>query len=391
LAAFDPRLDARAAFNCSLLLEAELMRVLQFAKRPVMTVALVSLALVGCGGGSDPDAPFNPSGTSADLQAMNSTFASPTFASFSTFSVAFDAALGGSPIISSSVAALDVRGKTGNQVRAAAVRSAKRLTAMLRRGADASLESGRVAYAAIPAEVAGKTFVYDLTSGSYVMSDAAGAPANGVRFMLYAVDPVSFAPIDPLVETGYVDLIDLSAGTTQSARVVVVSSGVTYVDYTVTATSGTSTGKVTVVGMVTDGTNQANIGFQSTINFTAGLTLSYALDLPQRDVSIDLNVNVTDVSVPDSPTNVSLTMRGPNGTVAMSGQFTETSGTLSIRVSGHAFATINTSGSTTTITRIDGTPLSDDEMGALQGVFEIQSSAFVSFDEMMAPVGAFFE
>jgi hypothetical protein len=371
-------------------MEAEPMRVLQFAKRSVVTVAVVSLALTGCGGGTSPDAPFNPAGTSADLQAMNSTFASPTFASFSTFSLMFDAALGGSPIISSSVAALDIRGKDARGIRAAAARSAQRLGAMLQHNSAASLRSGQIAYA-VPAAVAGKTFVYDVSTGAYVVSDATGAPSNGVRFILYAVDPMSYAPVEPLVETGHVDLIDLSGGTTQAARVLVVSGGTTYVDYTVTATSGTSSGRVTVVGLVTDGTTQANISLRSSITFTAGLTLTYSLDLPQRDVSIDLSVGVTDVSQPTSPITVSLTMRGPNGTVSMSGQFTDTSGTLNIRVDGHAFATITTDGTTTTITRLDGSALSDDEQLALEGIFEMQASAFVSFDQMLAPVGSFFQ
>jgi hypothetical protein len=372
-------------------MEAELMRVLHFAKRSVMTVALVSAALTGCGGDSGPDAPFNPSGTNADLQAMNETFASPAFASFSTFSFMFDAALGGSPIISSSLAALDVRGKDVHGVRAAAARSALRLAAMLKRGSASSLSSGRAAYAAVPAGVAGKTFVFDVATSSYIMSDLTGAPGNGVRFLLYAVDPASYAPLDPLVETGHVDLIDLSGGTTQAARVLVVSGGTTYVDYTVTATSGTSSGRVTVVGMVTDGKTQANITLRSTITFTAGLTLTYSLDLPQRDVSIDLSVGVNDVSVPDSPITVSLTMQGPNGTVSMGGQFTDTSGSLNIKVNGHAFATISTDGTTVTITRVDGTALADDELLALQGVFDVQAGAFVSFDQMLAPVGALFE
>jgi len=371
-------------------MEAEPMRVLQFAKRSVVTVALVSVALTGCGGDSSPDAPFNPAGTSADLQAMNSTFGFDAFASFSTFSVMFDAALGGSPIISSSVAALDVRAKTTQGMRAAAVRSAQRLGAMLQRRQGASLQSGRVAAAAVPAGVAGKTFVYDPNSAAYVASDLTGAPNNGVRFILYAVDPVSYTPVEPLVETGHVDLIDLSAGTTQAARVLVVSGGTTYVDYTVTATSGTSSGRVTVIGMVTDGTTQANINLRSTITYTAGLTLTYSLDVPQREVSVDLGVNVSDVSQQNSPINVNLVMAGPNGTIVLSGQFTDTSGTLNIRVSGHAFATITTDGTTTTITRNDGTPLTDDEEQALEGIFEMQSSAFVSFDQMLAPVGALF-
>jgi hypothetical protein len=384
-------------------MEAEPMRVLQFAKRSVVTVALVSVALAGCGGESGPDAPFNPAGTTADLEAMNSTFASPTFASFSTFSLMFDAALGGAPIISASAAALDVgkgmsRAERGNAqgIRAAALRSAQRLAATLGRGtsdglsASPSFHSGQ-AIAAVPASVAGKTFVYDPATASYVASDLSGAPANGVRFILYAVNPITYAPEEPLNPAGHVDLIDLSAGTTQAAQVLVVSGGITYVNYTVTATSGTSSGRVTVIGYVTDGITQANINLQSTMTFTAGLTLTYSLDLPQRDVSIDLIVSANDISQPTGDITINLTMRGPNGTVTMSGQFSETSGTLNIAVNGHAFATITTSGTTTTITRNDGTPLAADELQALEGVFELQAGAFTSFDQMLAPVGALFD
>jgi hypothetical protein len=376
------------------------MRVLQIAKRSVVTVALVSLTLAGCGGESTPDAPFNPAGTTADLEAMNSTFASPTFNSFSTFSLMFDAALVGSPVISASAAAVEI-GKSlaterGNPqaIRAAAARSAQRLAATLKRGTGAavtpSFHSGPT-IAAIPAEVAGRTFVYDPSTGGYVSSDLTGAPANGVRFIIYAVNPVTYAPAEPLTQVGYVDLIDLSAGSTQAAQVLVVSGGVTYVNYTVTVSEGSTSGRVTAIGYVTDGTTQANINVSSTLTYTAGLTLTYGLDIPQRDVSIDLTVSVSDVSQPGSPINVNLTMRGPNGTVTMSGQFTETSGTLNIRVNGHAFATITTNGTTTTITKVDGTPLSDDEFLALQRVFEVQAGAFTSFDQMLAPVGSIFQ
>jgi hypothetical protein len=373
-------------------MEAEPMGLLQFAKRSVVTLALVSLTLAGCGGESTPDAPFNPAGTSADLEAMNETFASPAFASFSTFSVMFDAAMGGSPIIASSAAAIDVRGaKTPAGMRAAAARGAQRLAGFLmhQRMSASAGHSGSAMM--ISSTIAGKTFVYDPNTSSYAASDVAGAPATGVRFLLYAVDPVSYAPVEPLVETGYVDLIDMSAGSTQAARVLVVSGGITYVDYTVSVSTGTTSGRVSVTGMITDGTNQANIVLRSTLTSTAGLTLTYSLDLPQRDVSVDLSVNATDVSQVSSPITISLTMRGPNGTIAMTGQFTDTSGNLNIRVNGAAFATITTDGTTTTITRSDGTALSDDELVAMEGIFEVQSGAFTSFDQMLAPVGGFFQ
>jgi hypothetical protein len=368
-------------------MEAELMRVLQFAKRSVVTVALVCVTLAGCGGES-PDAPFNPSGTSGDLDAMNTTFASPTFASFSTFSLMFDAALGGAPIVSASAAALDIRGKGTEGVRAAAVRAAQRLAAIMPRDRKASFNTTAMS---IPASVAGKTFVYNSTTGAYEASSAPLLDLNTVRFMLYEVDPGTFAPVVPLVEIGHVDLIDRSAGSTQAAQVIVVAGDVTYINYTVSASSTTSYGRVTVVGFVTDGNHQANINLRSTLTFTAGLTLTYSLTLPDRDVSINLTVSSTDVITPGSPITINLVMRGPNGTVAMSGQFTETNGTINVRISGVAFATITTSGTITTITRTDGTPLADDEFQALSGVFEVSTGAFFAFDQMLAPVGAMFD
>jgi hypothetical protein len=369
-------------------MEAEPMHVLQFAKRSVVTVALVCATLAGCGGESAPDAPFNPAGTSADLEAMNATFGSPTFSSFSTFSLMFDAALGGSPLVSTTAAALDVRAKSGAELRAAAVRSAQRIGAMMRQPAATGFSASVME---IPVEAAGKTFVYDIGTGGYVVSDRALLATNKVRFILYAVDPVTFAPVEPLVETGYVDLTDLSAGSTQAARVQVVSGSTTYIDYTVSASGTASSARMTVLGFLTDGLTQANINLRSTITFTAGLTLTYSLDLPQRDVAIDLTVSIDDLSSPTGTIGVNLVMSGPNGTVSMSGEFTETSGTLNVRINGNAFATITSNGSTVTITRNDGTPLTDEELQALNAVYDMSASAFIAFDQMLAPVSTFFD
>jgi hypothetical protein len=107
-------------------------------------------------------------------------------------------------------------------------------------------------------------------------------------------------------------------------------------------------------------------------------------------VSIDLTMSASNISQPTGTIALSMTMRGPNGTVTMTGQFAETSGTIHVRVNGSAFATVTTDGMTTTITRSDGTSPTDEEYAALQGVFDVQASAFTSFDQMLAPVGAFF-
>ena len=90
------------------------------------------------------------------------------------------------------------------------------------------------------------------------LSELTGAPANGVRFILYAINPVTGEPVDPLQEVGYADLLDQSTGSSNSVRVQLVSNNVTYFDYGVTGSSTASSAQVVVDGYVTDGTTRVN-------------------------------------------------------------------------------------------------------------------------------------
>jgi hypothetical protein len=367
-------------------MEAEPMLVLQFAKRSVVILAAAAVALSGCGSESAPTVPFNPSGANADIEAVNTAFASPVFSDFSAASVMFDAALGGAPLVSASAAALDVRGAgTAKGIQAAVARSAERITRIVPRPASAGLSASS---AAIPPEFLGKTFVY--SGGGYVVSAQTGAPANGVRFRLYAIDPVTLLPAEPLNQTGYVDLIDLSSGTTSAARVIVVSGTTTYLDYRVTATSTASEGRVTVLGFITDGVTDATFNLRATVTFDAGLTLSYSIDVPQRDLSIDLTMNASGTTPDASTIGVTLDMRGQNGWVRLTGQFTVDGGVLSVAINGTPFATITSvAGAAPVITGADGQPLAQDELDTLQRVFEFASESFIAFDQLVAPVGTF--
>jgi hypothetical protein len=364
-------------------MEAEPMLVLQFAKRSLVTLAAAAVALSGCGSESAPTVPFNPSGASADIEAVNTTFGSSAFTSFSTLSVLFDAALGGAPLVSASAAALDVRGGgTAKGIQAAAARSAERIARIMPRPTAAGFSASS---AAIPAQFLGKTFVY--SGGSYVVSAETGAPANGVRFLLYAIDPVTFLPALPLNQTGYVDLVDMSSGTTSSARVIVVSGTTTYLDYQVSASSTITSGRVTVIGFITDGTTQATFNLRAALTSAGGLTLSYSLDVPQRELSIDLTMSVNGLTAETSTVNVTLDMRGQNGWVRLTGQFTVNGGTLNVAINGAQFATITTVGAEVVITGAAGQPLAQDELETLQRVFDYAGSGFVAFDQLLAPVG----
>ena len=362
------------------------MRVLQFAKYSLATLATAALALSGCGSDSAaPLVPFNPAGASADFDAVNTTFASPVYTSFSTQSLLFDAALGGAPLVSASAAALDVHGGgTAGELQVAAARSAERIARIVPRPAGAGLSA---ASAAIPAQYLGKTFVY--SGGSYVVSAETGAPANGVRFILYALDPVTLLPAVPLDPTGYVDLIDLSSGSTTAARVVVVSGTTTYLDYRVSATSTVSSGLVAVVGFITDGATRATFSLRSTLTYASGLTLSYSLDVPQRGLSIDLTMSASGLTPVASNIAVILDMRGQNGWVRLTGEFNATGGVLNVAINGTPFATItSTTGAAPVITGAAGQPLAQDELDALQRVFDFADGSFASFDEMVTPVGS---
>jgi hypothetical protein len=361
------------------------MRVLQFARRSVLALAAGAAVLAGCNGGSDPIVPFNPTGASADMAAAGSTFESPTFSSFASLSVFFDAALGGAPLVSSSAGALDLR-RTTRTPQGEAARTAERIRRLLPVSSSGSFS---VANAAIPAEFVGKTFVY--SGGTYVVSDLTGAPSIGVRFLLYAIDPATGLPLEPLEETGHVDLIDLSSGTIGAARIIVSSQATTYLDYRVSVTSTLTSGQVTVFGSVNNSAGvAATFNLRATLTSTAGLTLVYALDIPPRDLSIDLTLTSSGTTTETSTIGLTMDMRGQNGWVRLIGQFVSTGGTLDVLVNGAKFATISeTVGSETVITGADGQPLAPEELEALQRIFLFTGGAFLVFDQLLTPAGRF--
>lgn len=362
------------------------MHVLQFLKRGVLTLAAATVALSGCGSESAPTVPFNPTGTSADVEAVNGAFASSAFAEFSALSVMFDAALGGEPLVSTSAAALDLRGAgTAKALQAAAARSAERIARLTPRPRR---ESFSASSAAIPPEFVGKTFVWN--NGAYVVSAETGAPSNGVRFILYAIDPVTLLPAAPLNPTGYVDLVEMSSGATSSARVIVVSGTTTYVDYRVNVTGTDISGRVTMLGFITDGVTEATFNLRSVLTVEDGLTVTYTLDVPERDLSVDLSWNATGTSPQTSTIGVTLDMRGQHGWVRLTGTITAGGGILNVAVNGTPFATITaTAGAEPVITGADGQPLAPDEFAALEMIFVFTGSAFIAFDQLVAPVGMF--
>lgn len=102
--------------------------------------------------------------------------------------------------------------------------------------------AGETAALRVPAGLAGRTLVWDAVDG-YIPVSGGGAPAAGVRFVLYRMDPYTGYPTTPLAETGVLDLVDEYSPSGDAVRVTALrTAGPDRViaDYVV-ALSGTGT------------------------------------------------------------------------------------------------------------------------------------------------------
>src|SRR5205823_718104 len=103
---------------------------------------------------------------------------------------------------------------------------------------------------ALPQSLLGQTFVFDPTRGRYVVDlSRTGAPPNGIRIVLYAVDPTTHEPVTAS-EVGFADLMDESAA--QSSGIVLhliaEASGQVFLDYRVVLDGTPSAGSLVVDG-----------------------------------------------------------------------------------------------------------------------------------------------
>jgi len=351
------------------------MRVPQYARRSLVAAAL-SLALAACGKESGPST-FDPQGTSADMAVAQDAFAAQQTASFAAIGPDISAVLNGSPLVLSP-AALAL-----NRPSALSATYARRLVSLLPR----STGGIQASVAAVPAGVLGTTFVWGDTS--YVASDLAGAPSNGVRFVLYAINPISLRPVVPLVEVGYVDIIDQSTATSLDIRVKVVQANVVYLDYDVTATGTSTGGVVTISGFASNGSTRADFNLKNTISDTAGglvLSLDYDINVPTRGLSLNWTATLANISATDVAVTLDLSIAGPNGNVRFVGTYGVGGGTFTVKVNGDPFATMTLNGTTQVITGAGGEPLTPEEEESLRTIFAYYEQSELAFAELLAPI-----
>jgi hypothetical protein len=358
------------------------MRVPHYAKRSLAALALtMAVVTAGCGGGDSnaPNAPFDPEGTSSDIGAIEASFESPATSGFAAAASAISVVLGESPA-AAAVRVMPTKDLTAGGKPTADHYSATVAKAYLKPagGIRPSLST-----AAIPEQYLGVTFTYDAATG-YGPSDLTGAPENGVRFIVYAVDPISGVPIQPLIEVGYADIITTETASAATVQIELVSAGVTYLDYTVGATSSASGVTVSISGFVTNGDDRVNFDLDNQLD-SESLALDYTLTVPTRGgFRIDFE---GEMIIATATTTTTLEARGPHGTVSISGTQSSTEGSYQVEVNGELFASITTAPTApTVIVGADGQALTGAELDALGAIFAVFLGGFDFFEDLIDPV-----
>lgn len=128
----------------------------------------------------------------------------------------------------------------------------------------------------IPTDALGKTFVYDPGTATYVVdpADASGAPAAGVRFVLYAWEGSLGRPAMPLERVGHLDIVSTGGGTTSEsvAHLLVVQEAPETVIADFVRSHGTLTDGTSFLlrGWTLGGTTKVNVAVDGTYTGAQG-------------------------------------------------------------------------------------------------------------------------
>jgi hypothetical protein len=236
----------------------------------------------------------------------------------------------------------------------------------------------------------GATFVYDPATDQYVVDpDREGAPATGVRFVLYEVDDAGLPVVEEVV--GHANLVDEGDGSAEDValRLVVVANGRTALDYRTTLDIGLLWGELTVLGFL-EGENGVRLDFDIEARGTqspGGGTLDVTFDLGVESRGFSITGSVSGVEEGgEGEGEVELTFRHRHHTIEV--DMTGASGQLdgSLLLNDELFATVGGDAESPTILSADGDPLTFDEQLVLHRVLDTIEDVFDFLEDLVDPV-----
>ncbi len=241
-----------------------------------------------------------------------------------------------------------------------------------------------------PLPKVGTTFVWDPATNSYVASSDSGAPANGERFMLYALSQRTGLPSVPLTSIGYVDLTDSSAGATGVTLVGTPAAEppATYASYSVAA-DGAS-----LAGFVTDGTTRLDMNVRADSTTSPGtLREQTAIAVAGQDLHVDESVTVSGGGENGDTVRMTTDLRVASGgeVVRAAGDVTlDTtthlgSGQMAVSVNDSAFATITLGGPDLAFAPAPDVTLSAADETTLRALFSTSFELFGTTRLLLVP------
>jgi hypothetical protein len=345
---------------------------------------ILAFGLTACNDSTGPNADFDPAESAADLQAVSDAFDTDVYRSLSAMGGGFGAVTAAPALAQQAVDAgwISVSSPDKWQQYGTAVAEAMSVA-----GAQAIL---------IPESFRGRTYEYLELEGYYYNPERTGAPANGIRFILYEVNPITGDP--GTTEIGYVDVLDESTDTDGVVRLVVVSNEVEYINYTVTATVMVGSIGLEVAGYVSDGTNRVDFTLNHTIDATfasARAEIDYEIAVVDRDFSMTANMVIEfDAGTETGSITIEATWQQGSNSISIAGSIDMSTdgGTLEVHVNGDLFATITMTGESFVIVGADGGALSAGHMQALGNIMDSLGDVFDdTFESFFDPVEWLFE
>jgi hypothetical protein len=329
----------------------------------------VSLYLAGCTSPTGPASLADPIATAAQAAALDSAFSAPVIGSLQSLGSSIQMA---PPVVRAAFGALRAmpRAPVGSN-RYAALAAMGHGFQQLVPGFAALAASG-----VFPDTLLGSVYTWSAGADGYRRDSTTGAPTNGVRFWLYAIDPATDEPSSPLTPIGYVNLLDETTGGTARLHIQVKSSDgtITYLDYTFSGSGSSESFAASVSGTISNGLGGAankTLTFDVTISgslSSATMTSTFTLNHPAITVGETLTI-ADDGSTTTLTINFTFTGTGETinigGTVAISDADGSDTVGLTCKVNGGAFATVTGSSDNSKFTKAAGGQLTAGEILAI--------------------------
>jgi hypothetical protein len=356
----------------------------QLIPRARLALMLLAAGLTACSGTQTTSPTSSTSGLdaarlNAGVTSVGNVQAAPAWQSFRMLGPAMGSSVGPAASVAAMIATDVVAGSPADPG-AAALRARARLAWLL--GGSSSSQVSLLPV--IPTTVLGTTFVWDSVTAKYVAdSTRRGAPANGVRYILYALNPVTAKPVVS-AEIGHADLTDEGAAIANGVgiRLVGTSGSLTFLDYALTVTGAASTAVVNVHGYLSNGTDSLAFVVDGGLQAAQGAQFTAQLEVPKSQflarATITSNGTVTNVQE-----QITVAANLVGFTATHDGDRVQ----AAVGVNGVPFATITGLAALPDIRRADGLPLTADEAKALRGILEMTGKTLDVFGDLLAPAG----